>query len=357
MSFAQDVASKVVFMDRFSFIPGMLEQAIAEGVFPSATVGIGLKGETLFTHAAGKLSLPDGTPADLFTRYDLASMTKIIAPTMLTLMALEKGLLALDDTLSRFFDTPNDKADISIYHLMTHTSGITPHFLLEKVCKEPSEVCRTILRQPLDGPPGQMPRYSCMGYILLGFILEKVYGKPLNTLARELVLAPLCMEHTGYCPIGENIAATETDTATGIPLKGIVHDENARFMKGVSANAGLFSDLGDVMRYAKMLASGGAPILNPATLRLAISDRTPEHAVHRGLGFHVSGGPGSFIGDLFPAVSFGHTGFTGTSIAVDPETGLYAVLLTNAVHIKRANPDMQRFRRLFHNRIYATALK
>jgi CubicO group peptidase (beta-lactamase class C family) len=344
-------------MDRFLFIPGMLEQAVAEGVFPSAAAGIGLKGETLFTFAAGKLSLPGGAAADTGTRYDLASMTKIIVPTMLALMALEKGLLTLDDTLSRFFDTPRDKADISVFHLMTHTGGITPSFLLEKVCEEPSQAPKAILHHPLEGPPGLLPRYSCMGYILLGFILEKVYGKPLNELARELVLNPLHMDHTGYCPAGLNIAATEKDPATGIPFMGTVHDENARFMKGVSANAGLFSDLGDVMRYAKMLASGGAPILNPATLRLAIRDRTPEHAVHRGLGFHVSGGPGSFMGDLFPAVSFGHTGFTGTSIAVDPETGLYAVLLTNAVHIKRANPDMQRFRRLFHNRIYATAFK
>jgi CubicO group peptidase (beta-lactamase class C family) len=196
-----------------------------------------------------------------------------------------------------------------------------------------------------------------MGYILLGFILEKVYGKPLDSLTQELVLTPLHMDHTGYRPSGGNIAATEVDAATGIPWQGTVHDENARFMKGVSANAGLFSDLGDVMRFAKMLASGGAPLLSPATLRLAIKDRTPEHAVHRGLGFHVSGGPGSFMGDLFPAVSFGHTGFTGTSLAVDPETGLYAVLLTNAVHPKRGNPAVQRFRRLFHNRVFAAAFR
>lgn len=344
-------------MDRFHFISSMLEEAIKEGVFPSAAAGIGLDGETLSTCAAGKLSLPSGAPVNLDTRYDMASMTKIIAPTMLALMALEKGLLTLDDTLSRFFDTPSEKADISVYNLMTHTGGITPSFLLEKVCIEPSEVLHAILHHPLEGPPGQIPRYSCMGYILLGFILEKVYGKPLDTLARELVLTPLHMDHTSYRPIGGNIAATEIDAATGNPWQGTVHDENARFMKGVSANAGLFSDLGDVMRYAKMLASGGAPLLSPTTLRLAIKDRTPEHAIHRGLGFHISGGPGSFIGDLFPAESFGHTGFTGTSIAVDPETGLYAVLLTNAVHPKRGNPAIQRFRRLFHNRVYAAAFK
>jgi CubicO group peptidase (beta-lactamase class C family) len=196
-----------------------------------------------------------------------------------------------------------------------------------------------------------------MGYILLGFILEKVYGKPLDKLAKEFVFAPLGMNHTGYCPTGGNIAATEINAATGLPLTGTVHDENARFMKGVSANAGLFSDAGDVMRFAAMLSSGGTPLINPATLRLAIKDRTPGHDIHRGLGFHISGGPGSFMGDLFPAASFGHTGFTGTSLAVDPETGLYAVLLTNAVHPKRGNPAAQRFRRLFHNRVFAAAFR
>ena len=344
-------------MERFHFIPGMLENAVADDVFPSAAAGIGLKGETLFTGYAGKLSLPDGEPVNLDTRYDLASMTKAAAPTMLALMALENGLLTLDDTLSRFFDVPDDKADITVYHLMTHTSGITPSFLLEEVCQDPSQAQGAILRRPLEGPPGRMPRYSCMGYILLGFILEKVYGKTLDVLARELVFNPLHMDHTGYRPAGGNIAATEVNAATGIPFTGTVHDENARFMNGVSANAGLFSDLNDVMRFVKMLAEGGAPLINPATLHLAIRDRTPEHDVHRGLGFHISGGPGSFMGDLFPAVSFGHTGFTGTSFAVDPETGLYAVLLTNAVHIKRGNPAMQRFRRLFHNRVYAAALR
>ncbi len=351
------MGGRVVYMERFDFLPGMLEEAIAKGYFPSAAVGIGLNGQALFTHASGKLSLPEGAAVNLHTRYDLASITKIIAPTMLALMALEKGLLALDDTLSFFFDTPDDKAGITIYHLMTHTSGITPTFLLEKVCKDPSDVLTAILAHPLEGPPGQMPRYSCMGYILLGFILEKVYGKPLNVLAQELVLAPLHMEHTGYCPKGGNIAATEVNDLTGVPYQGIVHDENARFLRGVSANAGLFSDIGDVMRFTGMLSSGGMPLINPDTLRLAIRDRTPEHAVHRGLGFHVSGGYGSFMGDLFPATSFGHTGFTGTSFAVDPETGLYAVLLTNAVHPKRGNPAIQRFRRLFHSRVYAAAFR
>lgn len=132
-----------------------------------------------------------------------------------------------------------------------------------------------------------------------------------------------------------------------------MHDENARFLGGVSANAGVFSDIRDCARYASMLACGGKGYLAPATLRAAIRNYTPGHDAHRGLGFHVAGLPGEFFGDLFPAPSFGHTGFTGTSLVVDPESGVFAVLLSNRVHPSRENARHLRFRRRFHNAVYA----
>ena len=343
--------------ESFGFIANMLAQGIAGGVFPSAAAAVGMRDQVFCMHVAGRRSLFDEGEANMQTRYDMASMTKIMAPTMLALMALEKGLLVLDDTLSAFFDAPADKANITVLQLMTHTGGFTPSFLLEEVCKTPSEAASAILRRPLEGPPGQMPRYSCMGYILLGLILERIYGKPLYDVSRELIFEPLRMTMTGYLPKGGNIAATEVSAATGKPYQGIVHDENARFMQGVSGNAGVFSNVEDCIRFAAMLSQDGFPLMNPVTLRLAIKDGTPGHDVHRGLGFHISGGPGSFMGDLFPPTAFGHTGFTGTSLAVDPQSGLYAVLLTNAVHPKRGNPAIQRFRRLFHNRVYASAFQ
>ena len=344
-------------MESFGFVADMLAQGMAGGIFPSAAAAVGMRDQVFFMHAAGRLSLFEEGEADTRTRYDMASMTKVMAPTMLALMALEKGRLVLDDTLSAFFDAPADKANITVLQLMTHTGGFTPSFLLEEACKTPDEAASAILRRPLEGPPGEMPRYSCMGYILLGKILEKVYGKPLHDASREMIFEPLGMTMTGYLPKGGNIAATEVSAATGKPYQGVVHDENARFLQGVSGNAGVFSSIEDCARFAAMLSSNGFPLLNPATLRLAIKDWTPAHEVHRGLGFHVSGGPGSFMGDLFPPAAFGHTGFTGTSLAVDPGNGLYAVLLTNAVHPKRGNPAIQRFRRLFHNRVYAAAFR
>lgn len=342
-------------MESLGFVADMLARGISDGVFPSAAAAVGIGDQVLFMHASGRLSLFDEGEANTRTRYDMASMTKIMAPTMLALMALEKGLLVLDDTLSAFFDAPADKANITVLQLMTHTGGFTPSFLLEEACQSPEDAAGAILRRPLEGPPGQMPRYSCMGYILLGKILESVYGKSLSDVSRERIFEPLGMTMTGYLPKGGNIAATELNAATGKPYQGVVHDENARFLKCVSGNAGVFSNIEDCVRFAAMLSASGFPLLNPGTLRLAIRDWTPTHDIHRGLGFHVSGGPGSFMGDFFPPSAFGHTGFTGTSLAVDPQSGLYAILLTNAVHPQRGNPAIQRFRRLFHNRVYAAA--
>ena len=192
-----------------------------------------------------------------------------------------------------------------------------------------------------------------MGYIVLGKVLETVYGRPLDVLAHERVFEPLGMTHTGYCPMGGNIAATEVDPGTGIAWQGIVHDENARFLRGVSANAGVFSDIHDMIRFAQMLARGGDGYLSPATLRRAIACQAEDGEVRRGLGFHLAGTPENFMGDLVPPSAFGHTGFTGTSLLVEPETGFFAVLLANRVHPTRENTRLFRFRRKMHNVLYA----
>lgn len=335
-------------MNQYNFYQKMLENAVAEGVAPSLVAAVGRGGQVLFEGAAGD--------ANLDTRFDMASMTKILAPTMLALRALEEGMLTLWDSVARFFpDAPPDKANITIFQLMTHTAGFTPAFWLEDVCNGPEEAARCILRSPLEAyPPDGVARYSCMGYILLGKILETAYGAPLDALAQEHVFAPLGMRDTSYCPQGENIAPTETNAATGQAWQGVVHDENARFLRGVSGNAGVFSNIRDCERFAAMLAAWGGGYLCEATLRRAIYNYTPGQEVHRGLGFHLGGTPLSFMGDLFPANSFGHTGFTGTSLVVDPHTGLYTVILSNRVYPTRANEKIFRFRRLFHNKVYAT---
>ena len=344
-------------MKIYELLDRLISDGISDGAFPSAAAAVGIKEELLACTWQGNTMLDDGTPVNEFTLYDMASLTKILSPTMIALRAIEEGLLTLDDTVGRFFDAPDDKRDITVRMLMTHTSGITPAFDLSAEASGPDDAVRAILAHPLEGTPGDMPRYSCMGYILFAKMLEKLYGRPLDILAKTMVFDPLGMKDTGYLPEGTNIAATEINRRTGKLIHGIVHDENARFMGGVSGNAGVFSNLEDMIRFTEMLAMGGKGFLSRNTLATAIRNRTPGFDVHRGLGFHLGGTTQNYLGDLFPPESFGHTGFTGTSIAVDPTTGLYVILLTNRVHPTRDNLKLMRFRRAFHNALYANALR
>ncbi|MDR1569137.1 MAG: beta-lactamase family protein [Oscillospiraceae bacterium] len=339
-------------MGEFDFIKPMLDQAVLDGTFPSAAAAVGVRERVLFVCAAG------GARDD--TLFDLASLTKPVGATMIALRAIEEGALTLYDPLARFFDNvPQDKSEITVFQLMTHTAKLTPTFRLDLELDDPKDAVGAILRRPLEDIPDGTPNYSCMGYILLGKILEIIYGAPLDALARDKVFKPLGLVRTTYNPLETDwgakadIAPTEIDQASGVAWRGIVHDENARFLKGVSGNAGIFSDVRDVARYASMLARGGADYLAPATFRKATANYTPGCDTYRGLGFHISGSPSNFIGDLFPTGSFGHTGFTGTSFAVDPQSGLFAVLLSNRVHPTRENQLSLRFRRVFHNRVYA----
>jgi len=196
-------------------------------------------------------------------------------------------------------------------------------------------------------------------YNLLGQLLECLYGQPLNELALQEIFWPLKMKNTSYLPSGSNIAATEM-TDDGLCLTGIVHDENARFLGGVSGNAGVFSTMDDLALFMQMLAAEGAlpdgsRYLSPATVRLSMQNHTPGMAQARGLGFYLPRQDNGYTGDLFPAETVGHTGFTGTSFTLDPTTGLYVVFLSNRICPSRESLAIYRIRRLIHNAVYAAA--
>ena len=341
-------------MNMQKILDALLEEGLRDGCYPGAVAACGC-GDTVFAIShVGKIS-ENGPDVNVNTRYDMASLSKIIGPTMLALRAIEEGDLTLWDKLERFFpDCPEDKKAITIRHLMTHTAGFNPAFWLSEVAESPEDALRALLERPLDTPIGAEVHYSCMGYITLGKVLETVYGKPLDVLARERVFEPLGLENTCYCPENkDNIAATEVDKETGIAWQGIVHDENARFLRGVSANAGVFSDIHDMIKLAQMLATGGKGFLSRGMLKKAIAFQEGDANVRRGLGFHLAGTPENYMGDLFPAESFGHTGFTGTSLAIDPHTGFFVILLSNRVHPTRETTKLFRFRRKMHNMLYA----
>ena len=334
-------------------LDSMLAKGLAQGCYPGAVAACGCRGQISAISWAGKIS-QDGPQTNRFTRYDMASLTKILGPTMIALRAIEDGDLTLYDTLEMHFGSiPADKRNITIRQLMSHCAGFEPAFWLSDETDSPENALEALLAHPLAYTPGEDVRYSCMGYITLGKLLEKLYGLPLNQLAEEKVFRPLGMTQTGYLPIGDNIAATEVDSSTDKAWQGIVHDENARFLRGVSANAGIFSCIDDMIRFAQMLSCGGQDYLSPAMLAKAVRCHAGTDDVRRGLGFHLAGTPFNFMGDLFPECSFGHTGFTGTSLAVDPSTGFYLILLSNRVHPSRENLKLMRFRRTLHNAMYA----
>lgn len=340
-------------MEAFEQVHHLVRQGLERGAYPCAALAVGI-GQTLY------LKRTYGSCTE-HTLFDMASVSKILAPTMIAFRFLEEGLLRLYDTVEFFFpDAPADKKDITILQLMTHTGGIPAHFYLSDHTADPKDAARVILDHPLAQAPGGDPIYTCMGYILLGKILEKLGGLPLDQLAQKYVFGPLGMSHTGYHPSGD-IAPTELDPKTGAPLRGVVHDENARFLGGISANAGVFSDLNDMITFTKMLSldgrtDRGEAYLSPATLRTALRNHTPRSAGEfRGLGFNLAGSPRSFLGDLMGPRSYGHTGFTGTSIALDPDTGLWVVLLTNRVCPTRENTELVRLRSLVHNAAAAEA--
>lgn len=344
----------------FSHTEQVIRQGLEQEAYTAACVLAGRRDKVLFRRAYGRLSMEeDARLCNEQTRFDIASITKPLVVGLLSLRAMESGRLCLWDRLDTFIDAPPDKREITIAQILTHTAGFPNGYHLWKMSKDPQQSTELLLSAPLDYQPGSRVQYCCAGYILLGQLLECLYGQPLNELALQEIFWPLKMKNTSYLPSGGNIASTEM-TDDGICLNGIVHDENARFLGGVSGNSGVFSTMDDLALMVQMLAMEGAlpdgsRYLSPATVRLSMENHTPTMAQGRGLGFHLPWYDNGYTGDLFPRQTIGHTGFTGTSFTYDPTTGLYLILLTNRICPSRENRSIYRIRRLVHNAVYAAA--
>ena len=336
--------------DYQTYLSSRLNEGRETGCFACAAGAVGVRGQVLARAFTGQAPEPGGRPVDEHTLFDMASLSKVLGPTMIALKALEDGTLSLTEEVGAFFpQAPQDKRHITVRMLMTHTGGFEPSFRLDRMGITPEEAVDAILLKPLAEQPGRRPIYSCMGYILLAKMLEKRFGQPLNELAAERVFGPLGMTETGYCPPrGAQCAATEVDPETGRPWIGVVHDENARFLRGVSGNAGVFMPLKDGIRFAGMLGNMGEGYLRRETMEAAVTNYTPGQDVHRGLGFQLAGSEGCFFSPAVPDRCFGHTGFTGTSLMVEPETGFWVLLLSNRVYPTRASDGLFPFRRALH---------
>ena len=328
-----------------------IEDAIAQQQIPGAVVWVGRGDETVYRKAYGYRAVkPTPEPMQLDTVFDLASLTKGIATATSVMILVEEGKLRLSDKVAQHLPefARHDKAQITLRHLLTHTSGLRPSLDLRGDWLGADEAVRRAVEELPQSAPGARFVYSDIGYIVLGEIVARVAGQPLETFVQQRILAPLRMNSAGFTPVvarRDVIAPTQFCTAYGWPcdgpdqilLQGIVHDPTARRMGGVAGHAGLFGSAEDLSRYARMLLRGGEldgqRVLSPAGVTRMTSPATPSAmSVQRGLGWDIDSSYSANRGDLYPIGSFGHTGFTGTSIWIDPVSRTYVVLLTNRVH-------------------------
>ncbi len=333
---------------RFAEVDRILETAIADHAFPGAVVAVGHRGKLVHLAAFGRQTYaPDAPQVATDTVYDIASLTKVVSTTTAAMILVDEGKLDLDAPVARYlprFSGP-DRDRVTVRHLLAHASGIDWWAPLYREIEGKAAYVERIEAMPLVAEPGTKEIYSDLGAILLGAILELVSGAPLDRFVGERVLEPLGMRDTLFRPPAEllpRIAPTERDDEwRRRVVHGEVHDENAAAMGGIAPHAGLFSTAPDLSRFAQMMLARGRAnghrIVKRATVELFTRRAGIVPGSDRALGWDTRSAQGSTAGTLFSATSFGHTGFTGTSLWVDPERELYLVLLTNRVHPTREN--------------------
>lgn len=341
-----------------------LEHLVNDGVSPGVVALVCDPENDLFTYVAGRRQLvPDSLPMSLDTLFDLASVSKVVSTTMVAARLKDLKELDYEDTVGKFLPTSGHYREVTLRQLLTHTGGFIAELRLWDHVAEPSDCLRFILDQVPEYRPGIRYEYSCFGFIVLGAILERIYGDDLSHAAHELVFSPLGMKDTGYNPCQSGraarlpIAATEYDERSDSVLVGTVHDENARFLGGIAGNAGVFSTAGDISIFLKMLLNNGMTqrgvFLSPERVEEFHTDFTPALAVGRGIGFLLGSKADAPVGRVASPASYGHTGFTGTSVWIDPEKRLAACLLANRVHPSRNEKRLIGLRPQFHDLAFA----
>jgi len=343
-------------------IKKLILQGISDGIFPGAVAYVSEAGKLIFYEAFGnRMVKPEIKPISKDTIFDLASLTKVVATTTLTLILIEKGQIDLEgdvaDILPEF-----ERRGITIKQLLTHTSGLPAWKPLYLDPGDSTRVIEHLGRMPLEYQTGTQVVYSCLGYILLGKLIERITNTGLDELADRLIFKPLGMTETFYNPPSEltdRCAATEEKNSfekrmgqnlnldtwnrynwrDGV-IVGKVHDENAHFLDGVAGNAGLFSTALDLAKFCHALVSGGEGILSPPLIKLMAKNHTPSLDSSRGFGWIIL-----TDGSLY------HTGFTGTSIKIHLNRKLIAILLTNRVHPDASKTGIVDFRAKFYEQI------
>ncbi len=328
--------------DKLAAMDAAIGQAIASNKCPGGVLWLEHNG-TAYHKAFGHRALvPEREPMTEDTIFDVASLTKVVACTPAIMVLIERGAVELDAPVQRYIEefTGGRKDVVTVRQLMTHTSGLRPGIgarsdwegqagAIRKACEE----------EELRSSPGSVYKYSDINFFLLGEIVQRVSGVPLEVFVRRELYEPLKMIDTGFLPPpGERPRIAPTEVINGQPpLRGVVHDPTARKMGGVAGHAGLFTTAADLARYARMLLNrgelDGVRILQPATVDLMTSVQTPSDlAARRGLGWDIDTRYSGPRGEVFPVGSYGHTGWTGGSLWVDPVSDTFVIFLSNRNH-------------------------
>ncbi len=326
---------------RFAPLDALLKDAVEKGNAPGAVLLVGHNGAVIYRKAYGNRALePSKEPMTPDTVFDTASLTKVLATTTSVMRMVQLGQVKLNDPVAKYIPefAQNGKTDVTVRQLMTHYSGLRADLDLKPYWRGVDEAYSRANAEKLVNPPGAVFLYSDINFIVLGELVQRVSGMPLNQYAQNYIFGPLGMTMTTFNPPETwtpRIAPTEHDERTGAMLRGVVHDPTARAMGGVAGHAGVFSTADDLSKFAQAMLNGGAPVLSPLIVEKMTTPQQPPNLTNvRGLGWDIDSPFSSNRGDLLPVGSFGHTGFTGTSLWIDPTTNTYVILLTNAVHVK-----------------------
>ena len=317
-------------------VDAIVRDAIAQHQVPGAVVLIGHHGHVIYRKAFGMRSLePRRERMTVDTIFDLASLTKVIATTPCVMQLMEEGKIRLNDPVVRYIPEfgVNGKQDITVRQLLIHYSGLAPDLDLTQPWQGKETAYQMAFQEKPLNPPGARFVYSDINFITLGALVERISGMSLNDYAEQHVFKPLKMTHTQFLPPHSwirQIAPTQYDEHN-VMLRGVVHDPTARRMGGVAGHAGLFSTADDLSKYCQALLKG--KLLSPLTIeKMSTPQQPPNSTDVRGLGWDIDTPFSSNRGELLPVGSFGHTGFTGTSVWIDPTTQTYIIILANGVH-------------------------
>jgi len=334
-------ASHAVFHpEKLAEMDAAINGAIASNRCPGGVLWLEHNGVSYHKAYGSRALVPAREPMTEDTIFDAASLTKVIATTPAVMLLIQRGQIQLDAPVKTYIPefTGDGKEEVTVRELLTHTSGLPPDIETKSDWHGEAEAIRKACAEKLEHPPGTVFRYSDINFFMLGEIVQRVSHTPLEVFVQREIYEPLKMKDTGYLPPADKLdRIAPTEVVNGKPWRGIVHDPTARKMGGVAGHAGLFTTASDMARYSRMLLNGGklgrVRLFKPETVRLMTTVQTPPNMEDkRGLGWDIDTGFSGPRGNIFPIGSYGHTGWTGGSVWIDPASKTFVIFLSNRNH-------------------------